>query len=320
MSGALDGSWISTSHESTTGPGPESSPPQLAASADQGHEQQGDALHAATSSSARRIERPGDLDLVGVLSKRRRRIERLLAVEEPRDRRQSRGRDPRPAGEARRGDADEREREQASVHGLEVGAGLRRRHVQLEDQLARLECRHLAVIIRRKAVEVRERQLASVCQERSVKGEEGGGRIRGVRRRARRVRDDRVLSMHPLAGKAAVAAVEPAGVLEPPVPAARRLEEVAADRAHRADLGRRREPAGLAESVGDLRVGLELLESRPGADSRPVDPSWDDGADVHDRVRGDDPVAEHRHEVGPAGERNRSVVERRPCRLERIRP
>ena len=226
-----------------------------------------------------------------------------------------------PAGAARRGDTDEREGEQTAIHRLEVGARLRRGHVELEDQLAGLECRHLAVVIRRKAVEVRERQLASVCSQRRVEREQGGGGIRGVRRRAGRVRKDGVLAVHSRAGEAAVAAMEPTGVLEPPVPAARRLEEVAADRAHRAELRRRREPAGLAQRVRDLRVRFELAERRPCPDSRAVDPPRDDGSDIDERRRVDDAIAEERHELGPSRERRRAgaVLEGRPCALERIR-
>ena len=50
-----------------------------------------------------------------------------------------------------------------------------------------------------------------------------------MRGRAEVVGEDRVLAVLALARMAAVSAVEPARVLQPPVPAARRLEQVAAD-------------------------------------------------------------------------------------------
>src|SRR5207248_10748074 len=97
---------------------------------------------------------------------------------------------------------------------------------------------------------------------------------------------------------AAVAAVQTAGVLEPPVPAARRLQEVPADRAHVPQLWRRREPARLAERLGSRERRLELSERRPGADRVAVDTAGHDTADVDEPVGLEDPVTEQRYHLG----------------------
>src|SRR2546423_35498 len=97
-----------------------------------------------------------------------------------------------------------------------------------------------------RAANERARELDLVRRPRERRGARGGGAAGGGAGRAPLVAEVRVLAMPPLLRGAALAAGEPGGNLEPPVPAARRLEEVAADRAHRAELGRRGEPAGLA--------------------------------------------------------------------------
>src|SRR3989442_10512821 len=94
---------------------------------------------------------------------------------------------------------------------------------------------------------------------------------------------------------AAVTPMQPAWVLQSPVPAAGRLQQVAADRAHVAELRRRGEPARLAQRVRDLRVGLELRERRARADAVPVDAARDQRADVDELLRLEDAVAEQRH-------------------------
>ena len=127
-----------------------------------------------------------------------------------------------------------------------------------------------------------------------------------------------MLAVLPGLREADVAAVQPARELEPPVPAARRLAEVAADRPHRAELRRGGLRARLAQRGGDLRVDLELGERRAGADPRAVDPARHRVGQVDERVRVDDPVAEERDEVGAAGERDRAVPERRD-RLRGVR-
>ena len=64
-----------------------------------------------------------------------------------------------------------------------------------------------------------------------------------MRRGAEVVGEDRALALLAVARLAGVASVQAARVGEPPVEAARRLEEVAADRAHVPELRRRGEPA-----------------------------------------------------------------------------
>ena len=65
------------------------------------------------------------------------------------------------------------------------------------------------------------------------------------------VREDRVLAVDPLPGEAPVAAVESAGELQPPVPAPRRLEQVARD-----------EPENL-EAWAVLYVGALAIDRKP---------------------------------------------------------
>src|SRR5439155_27293559 len=103
---------------------------------------------------------------------------------------------------------------------------------------------------------------------------------------------DRTLAVLAGAAEALVAAVEAAGPLQAPVPAARGLQEVSADRAHVAQLRARREPARLPQGGRDLRVALELRERRARPDARAVDAARHDRADVDERVRLHDSRAE----------------------------
>src|SRR5215208_5769890 len=119
-------------------------------------------------------------------------------------------------------------------------------------------------------------------------------------RRAALVAEDRVLAVDALARVAAVAAVQEAWVLQPPVPAARRLEQIPADRAHRAQLGRGGQRARLAERLRDLRFELQLGQRRARADRRSLDAARYDAADVDQRFCLDDPVAQERDEVRAA--------------------
>src|ERR687895_66422 len=89
------------------------------------------------------------------------------------------------------------------------------------------------------------------------RGAGGGGGGGGAQKTVAENGGAPVLSV---AGVADIAAVQPAGELQAPVPAACRLEQVPAEGAHRPELWRRREPAGLAERIRDLRVDLELCE------------------------------------------------------------
>jgi hypothetical protein len=92
--------------------------------------------------------------------------------------------------------------------------------------------------------------------------------------------------------------VEAAGELEPPVPAAGRLEQVPADGAHVPELRARGQPARLAQRLGHLGVDLELAERRPGADSRPSDTARDDPPHVDERLRLEQPVPQKWHDLG----------------------
>jgi hypothetical protein len=205
-------------------------------------------------------ERLRELDLVCRLRQRRRRVE--VALQQPRDRCDAGERDSL----RRRGDADERERPPLPVHRLQVDRPRRGGNVDLEDQLARLERGRRAVVLGRQAVEVGDGELACRRAERRVQREQRGGHVRRMRRGAEVVGEDRVLAVLAFARMAAVAAVQPARELEPPVPAPCRLEEVAAERSHIPQLRARGEPARFAQCSGDLRRRLELRERRPRAD------------------------------------------------------
>src|SRR2546430_14266814 len=131
-----------------------------------------------------------------------------------------------------------------------------------------------------------------------------------MRGRAMVVAKDRVLAVSAVLGKATLSPVQPALEAEPPVPAAGGLEEVPTDRAHRAQLWRRRLGAGFAESLRDLYIDLELGERRSRTDAVRVDAAGHDPGDVDERLGVRKAVTEQRHELGPAGERPRAVAER----------
>jgi hypothetical protein len=57
-------------------------------------------------------------------------------------------------------------------------------------------------------------------------------------------------------------------------------------------------------------VDLELAERRPGADRRPVDALRDGAAQLDERLGRDDAVAQERHQLGAAAERDGPVPER----------
>ena len=157
--------------------------------------------------------------------------------------------------------------------------------------------------VRGQSVELGEPQLAAVGADAGADREQRGRRVGGVRRGAEVVPEERMLAMLPVARVARVAAVQSARELEPPVPAAGRLEQVAADRAHVPELRRRGQPARLAQRRGYLRRRLELRQRRAGADRVSGDPARHGPAHVDERLRGHDPVAEQRHELRAARER-----------------
>src|SRR5919206_4770475 len=97
-----------------------------------------------------------------------------------------------------------------------------------------------------------------------------------MRRRAPRVPEDRVLAMLTLARVTDIAAVQVARKAEPPVPAAGRLQQIAAERAHRAKLRRRRQHARLPQGLRDLRIDLELCERRAGSYACSIHAARDD--------------------------------------------
>ena len=113
-----------------------------------------------------------------------------------------------------------------------------------------------------------------------------------------------MLAVSAVLGEAPLAAVQPAVEAEPPVPAAGGLEEVPTDRAHRAQLRRRRLRASRAQGLRDLRVGFELGESCSGADAAPVDAARLDPGEVDKRLGLREPVTEQWHELGSTGERS----------------
>src|SRR4029453_9106752 len=104
-------------------------------------------------------ERPGDVHLVCSARQRRRFLERVRRRELPRDRRDACQREADSVRMPRRGHAYQRERPLPAVHRLEVDARVGTRRVDLEDQLARLKRRDVAVVVGREPVQVRDREL-----------------------------------------------------------------------------------------------------------------------------------------------------------------
>src|SRR5262249_52489621 len=121
-----------------------------------------------------------------------------------------------------------------------------------------------------------------------------------------------------LAREALVPAVQPTGPAKAPVPAAGRLKEIAAERAHRPELWAGREPACLSQRGSDRRVALEVGERHARADPVAVDSPRDDAADVDERLGLQQARAQQRHHLGAAVNR-RAAVEleaRRPPELQ----
>src|SRR6266516_7429203 len=124
------------------------------------------------------------------------------------------------------------------------------------------------------------------------------------------VAEDRMLAVRAVLCEAFLAAVQPAVEAKTPVPAARRLQEVATDRPHRAQLRRSRLRARLPQRLRNLRIELELCQCRSRADAGPGDPARHDVAYVHERVGLDQAVAHERDELSAAREGARAVAER----------
>src|SRR4051794_33249532 len=127
-----------------------------------------------------------------------------------------------------------------------------------------------------------------------------------------------MLAMLSFPRMAAITAVETAGIVQAPVPAARRLEQVPADRSHVAKLRRRGEPAGLAQCIRDLRVDLELSERRAGADDVVPHAARHHFADVDERVGLEDPVPEKRHDFRAAVDEAATVELSEARRLQEL--
>jgi hypothetical protein len=170
----------------------------------------------------------------------------------------------------------------------------------VDDELVRFERRQVAIAVGRKAIEIHEVERPPAGLHRRAESEERSRRIRRVRGRATLVAEDRVLAVLAVPRVAAVAAVQVAREVEPPVPAARGLKEVAADRAHVAKLRRGGEAAGFPQCRGNVLRVLELGERGAGADAFSVDAARKEGPDVDERIGLHEPVADERHEISPA--------------------
>src|SRR5437588_3424327 len=109
---------------------------------------------------------------------------------------------------------------------------------------------------------------------------------------------------------AAIASVEIAGKLQAPVPAARGLQKVAADRSHRAKLRRCREAAGFTQRSRDLRIDLQFGKRGPRTDPIALDAARDDVADLDERVGAHDSLAYEWNEIRSSRKRLRAVAER----------
>ena len=208
--------------------------------------------------------------MYAVPGERRRLLERRRRVEQPRHRGGAREREAGRVAAAHGRDADEGERPALPVHRLQVDARLGHRYLELEDQLVGLERGQRAIVVAREAVQIVHRELASIGADAGSEGEQCGRRIGGMRGCAPLVAEEGVLAVLSLPGVAAIAAVQVARESQPPVPTARGLQQIAADRPRSPQLGRGREPAGFAQRRRDLRIGLELGEGRAGADGEGV--------------------------------------------------
>jgi len=255
-------------------------------------------------------EGAGDLDLVGRAGKRRGLVESCGRVELPGDRSYPGEGDSNPAVEARGGNADDRKRPLPPVHRLEVGGRVSRRNVELEDELVRSEGRDVAVVVRRQPVELRDRKLTPRCAQGGAKREQRRRDVRRVSGRALLVAEDRVLAVRAVSRKALLAAMQPAVEAQPPVPTSCRLQEIAADRPHRAQLRRSCLRARFAQRLRDPRIDLELGQCRARADAGAVYSARDDVADVHERVGSHEAVSHERDKLRPARERARAVAQR----------
>ena len=99
---------------------------------------------------------------------------------------------------AGRRDADERERPALPVHRLQVDARVGGGHLELEDQLVRLERRRRAVVVRRQPVELGEPELAPVgADARAEREQRRGGVGRDAPRRRARSRRTRARGAAP---------------------------------------------------------------------------------------------------------------------------
>src|SRR6266566_9534663 len=151
-------------------------------------------------------------------------------------------------------------------------------------------------------IELRDRKLTSCRPECRTERKQRRGDVRRVRGCALVVAEDRVLALRAVSREARLAAVQPAIEAEPPVPAARRLQEVAADRPHRAELWRSCLRARLPQRLRDFAIQFELCQCRPRADAGARDPARDDVANLNQRVGLDQAVPYERNELGPTRE------------------
>ena len=246
-------------------------------------------------------ERLGDLDLVGVPGSGVAVVE--APVEQPRRRRDAGERDARRAAAAR---PRRRRRSGTPSACAPSPSGRRTRRspatLDREDQLAGLERRRPPVVLGRQPVERRDRQLAPVGADRRVRARAARRRRRkDAPRRRSRSRRSRARRARPRGRSTRRRRGDGTASFEPPVPAARRLQEVACERPHVAELRARGEPARLAQHVGNLRVALELGERRARRRSGSRrDPARHDVAHVEERLACDQPGPEERHELRTA--------------------
>ena len=207
-------------------------------------------------------------------------------VEEPGDRRDPGERDAR----RRRRGARPRRRRSGTPSACGPSPSGRRSASAGGTSSSRISSPGSSVVVRRsssvgQAVELADRQLAPVRAQRRVRARAAPPRRRtGAPRRRSRSRRSRARGARPRCAKHSSPPCRRHGQFEPPVPAAGRLQQVAAERPHVAQLRARGEAARLAQRVRHLRVALELGERRAGADPGAVDPARDDAADVDERV------------------------------------
>ena len=230
---------------------------------------------------------------------------------------------PREAQHA--GDPGEREGPGLAVHRLEIAASRLlgvRRQPQLENQLVGQKHGLRAPLRQRSCEEIGEldRALAAAPMhpQRGVEREQRRGQVRGMHRVAGSTAQDGVIAILAIARGTVGTALQPAvDARVAVVPAARPLQQIAADRGEVANLGTRRQRRRLRERAvarGDYWMLLDFRERGERADLEALRPRFDAARQqhlhVHQPLGGGDVGFHQREQVRPARQSPRARAER----------